>query len=229
MWHGSLQAGGRQIPPPFSPALLLGMTLRPFNPSLFQPLFNSCLQALLRSHPDILDRMEPYAQAVICIDPIDLPFVILFRPDPARPSLSLCRRDGAATASATVRGSLATLMALAEGLVDGDALFFSRQLVIEGDTEVVVAFRNAIDGAGINLVEDFAVALGPWARPARAVAHKAFGLLGRVKEDVETLCQAMLAPTRQQLDTQSSRLAEVETQVKELARLAQTKSRGQPA
>ena len=227
MQNGHSQADGRQISPPFSPVLVLGMTMRPLSPSLLQPIFNSFLRAVLRNHPDILDRMESYADAVVCIDPIDLPFAILLRPNPDNPSLTVCRRDDMSEVSATVRGSLLTLIALAEGRVDGDALFFSRQLVIEGDTEVVVAFRNAIDGAGINLIEDFSLALGPFGRPARAVAEKAFGLLGRMKDDIDFLCQAMFAPTRQRIDAQSSRLAEVETRIKELDKAARTRSRGQ--
>jgi predicted lipid carrier protein YhbT len=38
-------------------------------------------------------------------------------------------------------------MQLLEGKLDGDALFFSRDLVVDGDTEAVVMLRNIIDGA----------------------------------------------------------------------------------
>jgi len=37
-----------------------------------------------------------------------------------------------------------------DGTYDGDALFFSRDLVIEGDTEAVLALRNAIENAELN-------------------------------------------------------------------------------
>lgn len=52
-------------------------------------------------------------------------------------------------------------MGLIDGSYDGDALFFSRDLVVEGDIEAVIALRNAIDDAGVDLVADTAALLGP--------------------------------------------------------------------
>ena len=229
MRQSSSPADGRPGIPSFSPDLVLGMTLRPFDPKLFQPILSSLLRMVLRRPPDVLERMEPYADAVICIDPIEMPFVILFHPHPDHPGLRVCRRAEATTVSATVRSSLTTLIALAEGRVDGDALFFSRRLVIEGDTAVVVAFRNAIDGAGLDLIEIVTSALGPLRRPVRTVAQKTLGLLGRIRDDVDGLFQALLAPLRQEIDTQSFRLSEIETQVAEVAKLVHSKSRGHAA
>ena len=54
-------------------------------------------------------------------------------------------------------------MGLVDGSYDGDALFFSRDLVVEGDVEAVLALRNAIDDAGIDLVADTAALFGPLA------------------------------------------------------------------
>lgn len=55
------------------------------------------------------------------------------------------------------------LIGLIDGSYDGDALFFSRDLVVEGDVEAVLALRNAIDDAGVDLVTDTAAMLGPLA------------------------------------------------------------------
>ena len=151
MRQGHLRAGLRQAAPPFSPVLLLGLALKArLRPSLLQPVFDAMLRVVRRRHPDILERMEHYADAVVCIDPTDLPFMLLLEPNPAEPRLTVRRDVDPAEVSATVRGPLETLIALAEGRVDGDALFFSRQLLVDGDTEVVVALRNAI--VIINLV-----------------------------------------------------------------------------
>ena len=166
MQEGQTRPAAKPVTPPFSPVLLLGMALRPVRPALLQPVFDAMLRVIRGRHPDILERMEPFAESVVCIDPVDLPFMILFEPHPADPRLVVRRAVDPAEVSATIRGPLETLIALAEGKVDGDALFFSRQLLIEGDTEVVVALRNAIDGAGIDLVEDLTSAMGPFARPA---------------------------------------------------------------
>ena len=61
------------------------------------------------------------------------------------------------------------LLGLIDGSYDGDALFFSRDLVVEGDVEAVLALRNAIDDAGVDLVADTAALFGPLA-PQRVLA-----------------------------------------------------------
>ena len=233
MRQGQARPGPRPMAPPFSPVLLLGLALKPVRPALLQPIFDTMLKVVRRRHPDILERMDSFADAAVCIDPIDLPFVILLEPNPANPRLTVRREVDPDEVSATVRGPLETLIALAEGKVDGDALFFSRQLVVEGDTEVVVALRNAIDGAGIDLVADIADALGPFGRPLRALAGAALGVLGRLREDAETLRQAVIAPALRGAEAQSARIAELESEVKALRKAARQPAarpaRGQPA
>jgi predicted lipid carrier protein YhbT len=54
---------------------------------------------------------------------------------------------------------------MAEGASDGDALFFSREINIEGNTDAILALRNAIDDAELNLADEIAGLLGPL-RPA---------------------------------------------------------------
>ncbi|MDA8232997.1 MAG: SCP2 sterol-binding domain-containing protein [Magnetospirillum sp.] len=226
MIQGQGQTGGRTVPP-FTPMLLVGLALRSVRPSLLQPVFDALMTLVRRRHPDILDRMAPYAQAAVCIDPIDLPFVLVLEPDPAAPRLTVRREIDPAEAVATVRGPLETLIALAEGKVDGDALFFSRQLVVEGDTEVVVALRNAVDGAGIDLLEDFATALGPLGRPVRMVAGAALGVFARLRQDIETVRQSLIAPALQGTDAQSARIAALEAEIKALRK--QAKAQAKPA
>src|SRR5690606_37921138 len=85
-----------------------------------------------------------------------------------------------AAARAVIRADFPTLLQLLEGRIDGDALLFSRDLAVEGDMEVVVALRNALDGAGIDLVADLASLFGPFAAPAESAARQAIRLGGRL-------------------------------------------------
>jgi predicted lipid carrier protein YhbT len=65
------------------------------------------------------------------------------------------------------------------GAEDGDALFFSRDLTVEGDTAAVLALRNAMDDAELDLTEELAALAGPLASPLRrmlAGAERATGL-----------------------------------------------------
>ncbi len=220
MAQGQARTAAKTATPPFSPVLLLGVALKPVRPQLLQPIFDSMLGIIRRRHPDILERMADYADKPVCIDPTDLPFVILLDPNPEEPRLTVRREIDPAEVAATIHGPLEMLIALAEGKVDGDALFFSRRLVIEGDTEVVVALRNAIDGAGIDLIEDISQHLGPLGRPFRGLAGAAIGLIGRLRDDFEMLRSSLIAPAVKDVDAQSARIAALEGEVKQLRKAA---------
>ncbi len=220
MMDTPFRPGSKSMAPPFSPVLLLGLALRPLRPSMVQPVFDALLQLVRRRHPDMLERMDAFGGKVVCVDPIDLPFALLLDLDPAGPRLTVRRFVDRDEAHATIRGPLETLIALAEGKMDGDALFFSRQLLIEGDTEVVVALRNAVDGAGIDLVAELTGLLGPLANPARRLALGALDVLSHMREDVEILRQSLIAPALRESASRDARLAELEAEVKSLRKSA---------
>lgn len=131
---------------------------------------------LARRHAGMLERLADLAGATCLIVPRDLPaaFLLTLQPAPQPPRLELVNAEGA-VARATIRADLATLLQLLEGRIDGDALFFSRDLTVEGDMEVVVALRNAVDDAGIDLIGDAASACGPLAVPAERLGRQLTG------------------------------------------------------
>jgi predicted lipid carrier protein YhbT len=92
------------------------------------------------------------------------------------------RRAEAGAWDARIAGPLAALIGMVQGGYDGDALFFSRHIVIEGDTEAVLALRNALDDAEIDLAAEMARLLGPagaaFASVARRVLPSMSGLSG---------------------------------------------------
>ena len=74
---------------------------------------------------------------------------------------------------ASIRGPLAGLIGMAEGSLDGDALFFSRVLWVEGDVAASLALRNAIDDARIDFGKLLLGGFGPLgARLADAVRER---------------------------------------------------------
>ncbi|EGY01670.1 putative lipid carrier protein [Nitrospirillum viridazoti Y2] len=157
-------------PPPLSPVLLAGLAARvlPPLPLLGRPLAGPvaarlaqmAFDRLRRRHEPVFQRLAVLGERAFLVDPSDLPVRFLLRPAGTRPGLwPIADGSTLPPAAATLRAPLTALLALLEGRVDGDSLFFSRQLMIEGDMEAVLILRNAVDGAGIALERDLAARL----------------------------------------------------------------------
>jgi len=204
--------------PPFSPVLLAGFLARPLPPALLQPALDVAMLLVRRRHPGVFERLAGLPDPVFVVDPVDLPLVFLLDANAQSPRLVAARAARGRRAAATIRGPLLTLIDLLEGRIDGDALFFSRELVIEGDTEAVVALRNAVDGAEIDLVGDVLSVLGPLAGPAHRVVDVAGGLFTRLTRDLEDLRAAVIAPALRQGEAQGAALHELEERVNATAR-----------
>ena len=167
------------LPPlPVSPVRIAGMLARPLPLAILNPLLASAMTVVQRQHPGVFERLADLGAPVFLIDPDDLPFVFIISTDPDAPRLWATRQGSNVDARATIRGPLMDLVELIEGRIDGDALFFSRDLIVEGDTEAVVALRNAVDGAGIDVLDCLLAVFGPLAAPARHAADFGAQLLG---------------------------------------------------
>ena len=57
-----------------------------------------------------------------------------------------------------------------EGKLDGDALFFSRDITVTGDMEAMLALRNALDDCNVDLPADLSKATGPFAPLVQNIA-----------------------------------------------------------
>ncbi len=140
------------------------------------------VKTLGRRHPGLFARLGEQAGKIFLIDPIDLPLVFRLAPRADGPRLEAFRRGSAGPWDARIGGPLAALLGMVHGVYDGDALFFSRDLVIEGDTGAVLALRNAIDNEEIDLAAEVAAQFGPLeflaSSPARHLAALVGGLSG---------------------------------------------------
>ena len=151
---------------------------------LLQPILSLIGTQVGRAQPDVFTRLGPHALKSFVIDPTDLPFVLMLKPRPDAPSLSAWRRGDAPYSHARIAGSFLDLFDLIDGSLDGDALFFSRKLRVTGDTEAVVALRNALDDVDGGVVESITRAFGPLAPIATmTVSHlRTLGGRGRNHE-----------------------------------------------
>jgi len=185
--------------PPLSPVLLAGLALRPFPVVMLQPVLDAVMLIIHRRHPDVFDRLSGFQNPVFLIDPIDLPCAFILTPETRNPRVvAVAEYDPKTileTADAVIRGPLMSLMDLLEGRIDGDSLFFSRDLMIEGNTECVVALRNAVDGAEINVTEDILALFGPLAGPLRIAKKAGDVIFSRATQDLAFLRDAVIAPS----------------------------------
>lgn len=114
-------------------------------------------------HASMFRRLGEHADARFLLDPTDLPVTLCLEPREGQPKVTLYRSPP--EADARIAGPLAALIGLVHGAYDGDALFFSRDLVIEGDTAAALALRNAVDDAELDIASEIENLSGPFARP----------------------------------------------------------------
>lgn len=144
------------------------------------------LQRVCRRNPRVFERLGPHGGKRFGIKPTDLPFAFVIQATAPRPQLAVVR-EFPAHLDAHISSSLANLLALVEGRLDGDALMFSRQLVIEGDVEAVLALRNAIDDARLDFVAEVGGLFGPLGEPVKRILGAAReAILGPVPSTEET-------------------------------------------
>jgi len=146
-----------KVPPILAHALRV-LPLAPLSLSL-----TAYSQKIAKNHPGLFRRLGDYGHTRFVLDPTDLPFVISLEPNGGIPNVVVTRGRG--DGAARIAGPMAALLGLVHGAFDGDALFFSRDLVIEGDTAAALALRNAVDDAELDLSQELARITGPLAPP----------------------------------------------------------------
>ncbi len=145
--------------PQLPAALAFGLRLLPLAP--LSVSLTAYSRNVARRHPGLFRRLGDYSYTKFVLDPTDLPFVICLDPNGGQPRVTLTRGRG--DGAARIAGPLAALLGLVHGVFDGDALFFSRDLIIEGDTSAALALRNAVDDAELDLSQEITQNSGPFA------------------------------------------------------------------
>lgn len=145
--------------PRFPVVLSQALRMMPLSPLSLS--LTAYAKAVAKRHPGLFRRLGEYDHTRFILDPTDLPFVICLDPNGGVPRVSVVRRN--AEGDARIAGPLAALLGLVHGAFDGDALFFSRDLVVEGDTAAALALRNAVDDAELDLSQEIARLSGPLA------------------------------------------------------------------
>lgn len=155
---------------------VLGMALRPLPLFPLTHVLQRITTRMIADHPAMLRRLGSYADRRFLIDITDLPHVLLLRPDGGR--MTAHRRGASPDYDVRIAGPLPHFLAMMHGYEDGDALFFSRDLTVEGDTSAALALRNAMDDAELDLTEDLAGLSGRFAPLVRRMSSSAERMTG---------------------------------------------------
>lgn len=141
-------------------AMLPRYALQPVPLILIQPALRRIVTTIAQEKPSLFQRIGSHKDKKFLIDPYNLPFVLVLEPNPDHPKLRAYNRDKVPQTQAHISGSFLTLLRMIDGELDGDALFFTRELSVEGDTEAVVCLRNALDDVEGSIAEDIAKIFG---------------------------------------------------------------------
>ena len=207
--------------PPFTPILLASLALQPIPVKLFTPIAAHILKKIEQQYPDIFDRLKPLGRCQFNIVPTDFHCHFHVSLDNGAAQILVLPKNRsidqpAGTVTATISGPLLSLIKLLEGRVDGDALFFSRELMIDGDTEAVLTLRNAVDSADISL--ERVLINTPWR--LQPIAQKAVSglsaLFQRAQDDLALVHKSLLAPLTRQISLQDTDLDKHEEQIRQL-------------
>jgi predicted lipid carrier protein YhbT len=208
------------------PARLAGLMMRPLPKAVLEPMIGVAMRVLAKRHGDVFDRLASLDPASVLIAPDDLPHSFLLQIGAGGPAVSVASEIDIELADARIKGPLPALLDLLEGRTDGDKLFFSRTLTITGNTEAVVAIRNAVDGGEISLMADILSLFGPLASPAEKLisgldelAQKAIANVSELKRSFGANRELIdeCAKLREEMTELKTRLARVERRREKVA------------
>lgn len=135
---------------PLSDLLQVPVVLAPL--PLVEAIANLAYQRVLSRHPLLFERLDSYGERRFGFVPTDFPFAFIARPADGR--ISVRRKPLREAVDVCVDAPFGMLLALLQGKADGDALFFARDIQVEGDMEALLALRNSLDDARVDLVDD---------------------------------------------------------------------------
>jgi predicted lipid carrier protein YhbT len=206
------------------PVLLVSNALALLPAPILERAIGLLLAVLARKHPRLFRTLAAHPPCAIGIEPIDLPHRFVLRYGGALPSL-IPTGTLDQPLNARVKGKLETLIGLLEGRLDSDTLFFSREIVITGDTETVLSLRNALERDSVDL---FAIAMALFG-PANGLVRRAALTLERhlmmTRQHLIAWHEALHASRREEASL-AARCARLEAQLQEAnARLAKLEAR----
>ncbi len=140
-----------------------------------EEILSRLIRSLIARRPDLMARLGDTAEVPIAVVPDDLPHAFHLSLDRQNPRVRIVDKDKTRGAAAVIRAPFLVLLGLLDGTFDGDAVFFSRSLRIEGRMDHVLALRNTLEEADLTPAE-FAGLTGTAADLANRFAGRALDM-----------------------------------------------------
>ncbi len=195
-----------------SAVLILGIIFKQFPLKVIQPFLEKSIKIIQDKHPSIFNRLSE-EEIDFVIDAIDLPFMFYLKISKSSPILKAIKKTEKPYPSATIKGTLINLLRLFEGKVDGDAMFFSKELTIEGSTATTVALRNAIDGEDMSILNDLSEIFYPFEELAKQAGLISVKNYVSIQDGINKISSSILDHTQKEVTSLKNRIYDLEEEL----------------
>lgn len=151
---------------------VLGKLMTPLPLFPLQFILSRMVKGVASRRPELFARLGPHVDSIYAIDVAELPFVLRLKPHPERPELSAHRRSESIATDAAIAGPFMDLFKIIDGRGDSDAMFFSGNIKVSGNTEAAVCLRYALDDLEGSVIEDLLHMGGPLLAPAHFILQR---------------------------------------------------------
>jgi predicted lipid carrier protein YhbT len=130
------------------------------------------VKGIAQRRPEFFARLGPHIGSSYALDVTELPFVLLLKPNPQKPEMTAHRRSEKIASDASISGPFMDLFKVLDGRGDSDAMFFSGNIKVSGNTEAAVCLRYALDDLEGSVIEDLLHMGGPVLMPAHLLLQR---------------------------------------------------------
>lgn len=174
------------------------------------------LRQMERAHSAIFAKVLEQGEFTYLIKPTDLPFNFYFVIAKENPGIRIISKESPLTADATITASLQSLCEMLEGRLDGDAAFFSNNLIIEGSTLAVVTLRNAIEAEPVNIVTDLSKSFGFFSKYIESIFSKLLNKYREYNNNLHKLLEAILSESKLQSQIHSAQISQLREEINKI-------------
>ncbi len=201
---------------PFHPNRFLGIGLSFVPPLILQRLADRILQSVHAASPRLQERLLEADGKTFLFICSDMPFQLMLSIQQGMMIPRVLPKSSFPHTDVSIHAASPVLISLLEGTADGDALFFSRDLETEGDTEALLIFRHALDNEPLALRSLFLSLFGPFQHAVHLTLKPLETLGKRFISDLAYLHQEAIFPIVQQIDQQTQQLDNLHQRVNTL-------------